>query len=260
MYLLLGFFTINPIEAQTIKLLSSASADSLMNPVVMDNGERILYFENEIQSVGVMSECDPPKSLVFSFRNVGTKATELRGVRVFCGCTVVTYDKHIIEPGAVGEITVKYNPKNKIGTIDERIYVYTTDSELYPIVCLNVLGEVRDENPWRHLPQKIGNLRLKRRLVDFVVDSLCSLKSERIWCGNSGDVPLMVMAKELPNYVSFRVEPKILQPGEEGDIIITIINEKMGRSDTLDFRLFLEGTGEELAESFIRVKVCYVGN
>lgn len=260
MCLCLGGFCGNPTKAQTIKLLSRSSVDSLMHLVVMDGGEKILNFENRIQSIGIMSEYDSPKSIRFSFRNVGTKATRIRDVKTFCGCTTVAYDMHVVEPDAVGEIIVKYNPRNKIGTVDECIYVYTIDSEDCPIACLSIFGEVKDDDPWRHLPKRIGDLRMKRNLVDFMIDSRYPFSSERIWCGNSGSVPLKIVAKELPDYLSFHMEPEILQPNEEGDMIITIMNEKIGRKEKLDFQLLLEGTGEDVAESFIKIRICFVEN
>lgn len=255
-----GLFGMSSVQAQTIQLVSRSVADSIMNPVVMDDGEKILSFETHTQSIGVMSEYDSPKSLRFSFRNVGNKATKIREVRTFCGCTAVAYDKQMIEPDSVGEIMVMYNPKNKIGTVDERIYVYTVDSEKYPIACLNILGEVKDEDPWRHLPFKMGNLRLKRRVVNFTVDPSHSLFTERIWCGNSSKVPIKIVAKELPDCLDFRMEPDILQPGEEGDVVITVVNKKIERNEMLDFQLFLEGTGEDLAKSFIKIKIDFVKN
>jgi hypothetical protein len=259
-YLCLGVFSGNFAKAQTIKLPSRLSVDSLIHPVVMDDGERILSFEKRIQSIGIMSECDSPKSISFSFRNVGTKATKIREVKTFCGCTTAAYDMHVVDPDDVGEIVVKYNPKNKIGTVDERIYVYTIDSKDSPVACLRIFGEVKDDDPWRHLPKRMGNLRMKRSLVDFMIDSKYPFPSERIWCGNSGNVPLKIVAKDLPDFISFRMEPEVLQPNEEGDMIITVMNEKLDRKEMFDFQLFLEGVGEDAAKSFIRVRMRFVEN
>jgi hypothetical protein len=125
---------------------------------------------------------------------------------------------------------------------------------------LRIFGEVKDDDPWRHLPKRMGNLRMKRSLVDFMIDSKYPFPSERIWCGNSGNVPLKIVAKDLPDFISFRMEPEVLQPNEEGDMIITVMNEKLDRKEMFDFQLFLEGVGEDAAKSFIRVRMRFVEN
>lgn len=163
----IGFFLVIPIEAQTVKYISRSSVDSILNPKIQVGGERILRFEQKEQSIGVMSENELPKSLNFSFRNVGTKAVKIQELKTFCGCTSAVYDRQIIEPDSTGKIVVTYNPKNRVGTVDERIYIYTTDSNQTPIASLSILGEVKEESQWRHLPKKMGNLRLKRNFVDF---------------------------------------------------------------------------------------------
>ena len=254
-FLLLGILLVFPVKSQTIKSISHSIVDSLLNPRMMDGGENVLSFCETDQSIGVLLECDSPKCLIYSFRNVGNKAIKIRDVKTFCGCTSATYDKHVIEPDSAGKIVLTYSPKNKIGTIDERIYVYTIDSEKYPVACLRLFGEVKDENQWRHLPLEMGNLRLKRKNVEFMMDSSFPLSVERIWCGNSGSVPLEIVAKGLPDYVTFKMEPEILQPGEEGDMIVTIENKKLIWNEVLEFQFYLEGTGADFTKCFINVKV-----
>ncbi len=257
-FLLLGTFGLFPVKSQTLKPISHSMMDSLLNPRMMDGGGNVLDFHEKEQSIGMLFECDSPKSLTYSFRNVGSKAIKIRDVKTFCGCTSATYDKHVIEPDSAGKIVITYSPKNKIGTIDERIYVYTMDSDKYPVACLRLLGEVKDENLWRHLPQEIGNLRLKRKNVEFMVDSLYPLSVERIWCGNSGSVPMKIVAKGLPDYVTFKMEPDILQSGEEGDMVVTIDNKKLIWNETLEFQFYLEGTGADFTKCFINIKVDYL--
>ena len=249
------FFLGTPGKAQTIEYFSRSSVDSLLNPIVMSGGDRVLNFVEKEQSVGVMFEYDAPKSLSFIFRNVGTKVTKISNVKTFCGCTLVAYDKCEIGPDSVGKIVVSYNPKNQIGTVYERIYVYTTDSEEFPVACLSISGEVRNEDPWRHLPKRIGNLRLKRKTINFMVDTLCASTTERIWCGNTSIGPLRIVAKELPACLNFRMEPEVLQPGEEGDMVITIDNEKLPKGEDLVYQFVLEGTGDESENNTIKIKV-----
>lgn len=253
--LFIGFFLGIPIKAQTIKYVSRSSVDSILNPRILDGGERILRFEQKEQTIGVMYEYDSPKSLIYSFRNVGTKSTRIREVKTFCGCTLVDYDKQVIEPDSLGEIVVTYNPKNRVGTVDERIYVFTSDSEQSPIASLSILGEVKEEDQWRHLPQKMGSLRLKRDFVKFTLDTSRKLAVERIWCGNSGDIPLKIVASGLPHYLTFRMEPEMLKPNEEGDMVITLECEGLEEKENLDIQFYLEGIAEDSTKYMLKVEI-----
>ena len=253
--LFIGFCLEIPIKAQTIKYVSRSSVDSILNPSVLDAGERILRFEQKEQTIGVMSEHDSPKSIIYSFRNVGKKTTRIRKVQTFCGCTLVDFDKQVIEPDSLGKIVVTYNPKNRVGTVDERIYVYTTDSEQSPIVSLRIWGEVKDEDQWRHLPQKMGNLRLKRTFVNFTVAASHKMVTERIWCGNSGNTPLKIVPIGLPHYMTFRMEPEILMPNEEGDMVITLECEKLEEKENFETQFYLEGIADDSTKCMIKVKI-----
>ena len=241
-----------PVNAQRITLMTQSSLDSLLHPPLLHHGEEILRFEKNEDSVGTLLDSDAPKVLAFTYR--AGKRTSIRQVKTFCGCTTAEYEKQELEIGAMGEIKLIYNPKNRIGTINEYVYVYTSDSDEFPVARLLIQGEVKEADKWGHFSHRIGKLRLKRKKVVFnEMTGKNSLVSERIWCVNSDDKPLKISALGLPDYVAFRMEPEILEPGKEGDMIITVLKDKLPAAETLCCRFFLKGTGDETEGEMMEV-------
>lgn len=77
---------------------------------------------------------------VFKFTNVGNAPLVISNATSTCGCTVPSFSREPIAPGAKGEIQVKYNTNN-IGAIRKTITV-TSNAET-PTVALRIKGTVQ---------------------------------------------------------------------------------------------------------------------
>lgn len=73
------------------------------------------------------------------FKNIGKEAIVINRVRSSCGCTVPSWPRKPIEPGATGEIEVKYNTE-LTGAFMKSVTVYST-AENSP-VKLTIRGKV----------------------------------------------------------------------------------------------------------------------
>ena len=73
------------------------------------------------------------------FKNIGNEAVIISRVRSSCGCTVPSWPKEPVEPGAKGEIEVKYNTE-LTGSFMKSVYVYSS-AENSP-VKLTIRGKV----------------------------------------------------------------------------------------------------------------------
>lgn len=212
------------ISAQEIVPLTRTALDSLMNPMLLDGGKNILEFKRTEQSVGLLQESDSSACVAYDF--ICKKETSITRVQTFCGCTVADYQKQSFKKGDKGRIMVSYSPKNHPGTINEKIFVYTADSEKYPIARLVLRGEVIESvDKWDYLPYEIGNIRLKRREIHLNEIRQGAPAIERILCANTGDTSLKLEAIGLPECISLRMEPETLEPGQEGDIVIAVKKE-----------------------------------
>lgn len=83
-----------------------------------------IWFEEELHDYGEIEQ-DSDGSWSFVFKNLGKEAIVINRVRSTCGCAIPEWSREPIEPGAAGEITVKYNTATT-GTFLKSIYVYST--------------------------------------------------------------------------------------------------------------------------------------
>ena len=91
---------------------------------------------------GTVDEGDMVKH-VFKFKNVGTEPLVISNAKGSCGCTVPTWPKEPVPPGAMGEINVEFNSKGKPGSQSKRVTVTanTNPTETF----LEIRGEVRGD-------------------------------------------------------------------------------------------------------------------
>lgn len=75
----------------------------------------------------------------FVFTNNGTEPLVIKTAKGSCGCTVPTWPRDPIAPGATGEIGVKYDTK-RVGKFTKTITL-TTNADKRPVV-LTIKGDV----------------------------------------------------------------------------------------------------------------------
>lgn len=114
----------------------SACADS-PEQKALGQGQEI-WFEETVHNFGDILQ-DSDGSWNFEFKNLGKEAIVINRVRSTCGCTVPAWPREPIEPGANGEITVKYNTA-QAGTFFKSLYVYSSAANTP--VKLQIKGKV----------------------------------------------------------------------------------------------------------------------
>ncbi len=81
----------------------------------------------------------------FVFTNNGNKPLIITSAQGSCGCTVPTYPKEPIAPGAKGVIGVKYDT-SRGGQAFTKTVTLTTNAAGEPTKTLTIKGNVLDEN------------------------------------------------------------------------------------------------------------------
>ncbi|MCB9033474.1 MAG: DUF1573 domain-containing protein [Chitinophagales bacterium] len=76
----------------------------------------------------------------FTFTNPGTEPLQITNARGSCGCTVPSYSKDPVLPGAKSVIQVKYDT-NRVGPFSKTVTV-NTNSATTPVVTLRIHGTV----------------------------------------------------------------------------------------------------------------------
>ncbi|MCB0571803.1 MAG: DUF1573 domain-containing protein [Phaeodactylibacter sp.] len=115
----------------------------------------IMAFETESIDYGVIEQGSDPFR-IFKFTNTGTAPLIITNAKGSCGCTVPTYPKEPIAPGATSEIKVRYDT-NRLGKFTKRVTITTNAGSEQKM--LTISGEVvkKPEEP-AGLPANDGNM------------------------------------------------------------------------------------------------------
>ena len=99
----------------TLTLALNAQNESTDNPNAAE-----FKFEQTEHDFGTLDE-GPKVTHVFNFTNTGKEPLIITSARASCGCTVPQKPEKPVLPGEVGEITVTYNTKGRVGNFNKAI-------------------------------------------------------------------------------------------------------------------------------------------
>lgn len=163
-----------------------------------------------------------------------------------------------LQPGDSCKVQLTFTPNGYPGTIDTRAFVYLKDAGTEPVTKIGLRGMVLPSaDIWYRFKYKMGDLRLKQSKVTFSELKAGKKPEARILCGNSGKKPLRISSLVLPHYAEVRTEPAVIQPGEEADLVITLVVDKIPSTMKPDFTfpIILEGVDAKPSDRTITVVV-----
>ena len=211
-----------------------------------------LSFEQKHIIAEPMNEDDAPKTFVYRFTNVGKETVAIKRLVSTCSCASAICQAKEVAPGASAEISVKYNPKGHPGKFERKIFVYTQDGNA-PAAVLRLSVEVATgadiSQEW---PVQMGSIRLRRSEVAF---SAGAKGVEQLRFINLSGRPLALQCEEnfLPECLSFRTEPEVVEDGAEGVIVISYDPSLPGVRDSMN--VILKGLGLPPTKSSITVRI-----
>ncbi|MFT6338218.1 MAG: hypothetical protein ACI86M_003082 [Saprospiraceae bacterium] len=90
-----------------------------------DTGGPIMSLESNTVDYGTMKQHGEPLRKV-SFTNTGTEPLVIKNARGSCGCTVPTWPKEPVLPGASADIEIRY-ATNRLGKINKTVKITTNE-------------------------------------------------------------------------------------------------------------------------------------
>ena len=105
-----------------------------LNPIINAQeaakvGGAEISFDKETHDYGVMKQ-HANGECVFVFTNTGTEPLIISNAKGSCGCTVPSWPREPIAPGATGELKVKYDTK-RIGMINKSVTIQSNADNNY---------------------------------------------------------------------------------------------------------------------------------
>ena len=125
--LITGFIAVN---AQDVKTTDVTQAEESINATI--------DFVSKVVDYGTI-EHNADGAREFVFTNNGTEPLIIKNAKGSCGCTVPTWSREPIAPGATSEIGVKY-ATNRVGKFTKTITL-TTNADKRPVI-LTIKGVV----------------------------------------------------------------------------------------------------------------------
>lgn len=234
-----------------IQVLSRAELESVENPSLSKDASS-LKFKTESIAADDMTEDGGIRSFVYTFTNVGPDTLHIDRLVTSCSCATATYNQKTVAPGKTGEITVKYNPKGHPGRFERKIFIYTGGHKTpAAILRLKVNVEVgADISGTYQVP--MGKLRLRRSEITIPKGQMAV---EKCACINVSDSPVKVTCNRylLSPALTFKTQPEVLQPGQEGTI--TVEYDPSVKEDRSELLIMLGGLGVPPTQSVIKVKL-----
>lgn len=228
------------------------------SPSVTMSQNELLKFDRTLIDAGTMTEDDAPRTYIFTGRNVSRQTLYITQVKTTCGCTSSTVSIKELKPGAVFKVSITFTPNRYPGTINTGAFLYLCEAAGTPAAKLALTGKVLPgADVWARYPHKMGALRLKQSKVSISEVKPGTQPSARILCGNSGNKALRISSLLLPPYARLFTEPEVLQPGDEADLVITILADKIPSTmpTTFSFPVVLEGLDVRPSDRTIQVSV-----
>ena len=209
-----------------IKLVPRATLESVANPQTVDSE---LVVAQQTVDFGSVAESDRVEWQV-AVRNIGTKPIAYRA-NTSCRCLAATGG--VVRAGESGNLSLSFSGKGFPGPFNHRVLLYIAD-QTEPTAVIWVKGYVVADSDRRgDYPYTCGALLLRQPGVKIEGNT-----TERIACMNGSNRAVSVTKDSLlssPEVVVY-TEPKVLQAGEEGDLVITLRGEKREK-----LKLYIEG-------------------
>ncbi len=189
--------------------------------VIGQQSKPAFSFDNTIHDFGKIKEENGKVTYSFNFTNTGSLPLVIHNVRASCGCTTPEWTRTPIAPGAKGYIKATFDPRNRPGNFNKTITV-TANTEQANTV-LRITGEVlqKPKTVEDIYPRVVGDLRFKSTHISFTRIEPSETKSETVELINSSDKQISISFERVPEHITIKAKPEVLQPGQKGVIEAT---------------------------------------
>lgn len=210
------------------KILSLLAFTLLFSNIFADKGVKIKFNKNS-HDFGMITETNGNATTVFEFTNTGVKPLIIRNVSSSCGCTTPEWTKKPVLPGQKGTIKAIYNPKNRPGSFNKSITVYSNAEK--PRVKLTIKGVVKRKAPTmkQKFPIKLGSLRFTQNRFALTKIYKNKTKNASIEVHNPSNKAVTLEFKNVPEHVKFKLSSKVVKPGK--NVTITCIYNSKKTND-----------------------------
>ena len=134
--------TVATTPAVNVNNPATPTATKPAEPAAPVGPTTVMSFDELEFDYGVVDEGEKVKH-VYKFKNTGSEPLIISNAKGSCGCTVPSWPKEPIPPGASGEIDVEFNSKGKKGKQSKRVTITANTDPVQTF--LTIKGEVKGD-------------------------------------------------------------------------------------------------------------------
>ena len=180
-----------------------------------------IKFETMSHDFGRFLESDGNVTYVFKFQNTGKTPLVLNNVQASCGCTTPDYTRKPVKPGDYGEVSVTYNPTNRVGKFNKNVTVNSNAGNGTTI--LRISGEVlaKPRTLEDDYPVVMDSLRLEGSHIPFTKLKPNEVKTAELKVANTSTVSVTPKFINVPSHIKMESRPATIAPGQKGVFVAT---------------------------------------
>jgi hypothetical protein len=177
-----------------------------------------LSFDKVRQDFGTINEADGKKEIVFEFKNTGDSVLVITRVQPSCGCTASDWTKSPVPPKGSGFVKAVFDPHSQSGHITKSVSVFSNSRP--SVLVLVFEGEVkpREKTMEELYTFVVGPLRFESNHLAFTRITKNEKKIRVMPIINTSKDAVTLGFEPTPPYISLKVTPSTLKPGEKGII------------------------------------------
>jgi hypothetical protein len=217
-----------------------------------------IKFEKMEHPFGKIKQEAGPAVCSFNFANTGKVPLILSSVNASCGCTTPEWSKEPVLPGKTGFIKVSYDSKTHPGSFSKTITVVANVPNSTRV--LTITGDVipKQKTIEEIYPSDLGKLRMISNYLAFAKIKENEIKTDTLHYYNPGTVPVKIGYKFLPQMITLKAVPEVIQPKSKGYFLITIDGNKKSDYGDMMNRIYLLFNGKDSTNYFLTVSATIV--
>ncbi len=173
-----------------------------------------------VYEFGTIKETSKAEGL-FEIYNTGSDTLAIEDIQAECGCTMPILNQRKIAPGAMATLLVRYDGKDRIGSFNKKIALYTNASP--KITVLIIAGTVIPDAEANSLDQyKLAGLHLKMQQLPLGEIYNNQKKTFVLDLINTSDMPIYILGfKDMPRWLNVPIfkDTITIQPKTLGKLI-----------------------------------------
>lgn len=194
----------------------------------VENGQPSISFETSQHDFGRIAEDGGEAVIDFKFVNKGKAPLVVTAVEPSCGCTTPLWSVDSIGPGEEGFVKVSFDPSNRPGPFNKTITVTTNGYPSISILTIEGLVVPPPKGTSEQFPYKLGGLRFDRKSIYF--GNITNEKPVKYTIKSYNESDQVITFSDSiisPPYIDVAFEPKMINPGEVGEIYVAYDGKKL---------------------------------